>query len=62
MLKVGGQVGDTGKLFFGEEVIDVTDTKKENELIIHFTDQLPVDITLPVKAVVDTAKRLETAR
>jgi alanyl-tRNA synthetase len=57
----GGQVGDTGKLFFGEEVIRVTDTKKENELIIHFTDQLPADITLPVKAVVNAAKRLETA-
>jgi alanyl-tRNA synthetase len=57
----GGQVGDTGTLYFDDEAITVTDTKKENELIIHFTDQLPTDITLPVKAVVDTAKRLETA-
>jgi len=57
----GGQVGDTGTLSFGDETITVTDTKKENDLIIHFTDKLPADITLPVKAVIDTAKRLETA-
>ncbi|HNP20702.1 MAG TPA: alanine--tRNA ligase [Panacibacter sp.] len=57
----GGQVGDTGKLFFGEEVIDVTDTKKENELIIHFTNKLPAEINIPVKAVIDTAKRIDIA-
>lgn len=57
----GGQVGDTGTFHFGDEAIAVTDTKKENELIIHFTDQLPADITVPVKAVVNAAKRLETA-
>src|SRR5690606_24527537 len=32
----GGQVGDTGVLIFGDEVIDVVNTKKENDLIIHF--------------------------
>ncbi len=57
----GGQVGDTGTLSFGDETITVTDTRKENDLIIHFTDQLPANITAPVKAVVNTAKRLETA-
>ncbi len=37
----GGQVGDTGKLIFSNEEVTVTDTKKENDLIIHFTDTLP---------------------
>ena len=37
----GGQVGDKGYLLFGEQQIEVVDTKKENNLIIHFTDKLP---------------------
>ena len=57
----GGQVGDTGKLYFGDEVIEVVDTKKENELIIHYTPGLPQAIQQPVKAVVNAAKRLGTA-
>ncbi|NCU05320.1 MAG: alanine--tRNA ligase, partial [Chitinophagaceae bacterium] len=53
----GGQVGDTGVLLFeGEEVI-VTDTKKENDLIIHFTEQLPVNITAVVAAKVNADRR-----
>lgn len=54
----GGQVGDKGFLKFGEEKISVTDTKKENDLIIHFTDQLPKDILLPVIASVNWEARL----
>lgn len=57
----GGQVGDTGILQFGDESIAVTDTKKENDLIIHFTEKLPGDIAAEVKAKVDSAKRKSTA-
>ncbi len=57
----GGQVGDTGVLSFGEEDIYVTNTKKENELIIHFVDKLPVDIEGTVTAKVDFEKRLNTS-
>lgn len=57
----GGQAGDTGTLDFDGELIDVTDTKKENNLIIHFTDKLPVNIHLPVMAKVDGPKRQSTA-
>ncbi len=56
----GGQVGDKGILQFGEEKIAVTDTKKENDLIIHFTEKLPSDITLPVIASVNFENRLCT--
>lgn len=37
----GGQVGDTGILTIGHQQCNVTDTKKENDLIIHFVDALP---------------------
>ena len=56
----GGQVGDKGILQFGDEKIAVTDTKKEKDLIIHFTEKLPSDITLPVTASVHFENRLCT--
>jgi alanyl-tRNA synthetase len=46
----GGQVGDTGKLVFGEEVIAVLDTKRENDVIVHLVNDLPTDISLQVRA------------
>ncbi|HKO81543.1 MAG TPA: alanine--tRNA ligase, partial [Chitinophagaceae bacterium] len=55
----GGQVGDTGFLAFGNEKITVTDTKKENDLFIQFTDKLPKDISLPVTASVNREARLQ---
>ncbi len=57
----GGQVGDTGILQFGNESIEVRDTKKENDLIIHFTEKLPQDIGEEVLAKVDAVKRKNTA-
>src|SRR5688572_3277827 len=54
----GGQVGDKGFLQFGEEKIFVADTKKENDLIIHFTDKLPGDVSMSVLASVDKEDRL----
>lgn len=58
----GGQVGDTGTLHFGDEVIHVTDTKKENNLTIHFADKLPAQPDAPVKAAVAKDKRHNTER
>lgn len=55
----GGQVGDTGVLLFGEEKIPVINTKKENDLIIHFTAKLPEDISQPVKATINNTRRGE---
>jgi alanyl-tRNA synthetase len=57
----GGQVGDTGQLYFDGEIVNVTDTKKENDLIVHFVDTIPVNITAPVDAKVDIERRRKTA-
>ncbi len=56
----GGQVGDKGKIYFGSEEITVTDTRKENDMIVHFADRLPADANLPVNAVVNSDARLNT--
>ncbi len=53
----GGQIGDIGTLHFGQETIEVTNTKKENDLIIHFTDQLPSSINGSLVAKVNAARR-----
>jgi len=55
----GGQVGDTGDLIFPDgEIIPVTDTKKENGLIVHYVDQLPEDPSDVLTAYVDPERRL----
>ena len=53
----GGQAGDTGTLQFGGENIYVTNTKKENDLIIHYTEKLPSVIEGELIAKVDVARR-----
>jgi alanyl-tRNA synthetase len=53
----GGQVGDTGTLLSKAESIRVLDTKKEHDLIIHFTEELPSDLQAGVIAKVDAGKR-----
>jgi len=57
----GGQVGDTGTITFANEEIAVTDTKKENGLIVHFTERLPEQIEGIVHAEVNAVKRRNTA-
>lgn len=53
----GGQVGDIGYLEFGGEKIEVVDTKKENDLIVHFTKKLPSQLDVEIHAVVNERKR-----
>ena len=53
----GGQVGDTGYIICGDERIEVIDTKKENNLPIHITKQLPADASATFRAEVNTKKR-----
>jgi alanyl-tRNA synthetase len=53
----GGQVGDTGYLRSPNELIRVLDTKKENDLIVHFVDQLPEKPEGEWSAEVDAERR-----
>lgn len=57
----GGQVGDKGYLTDGREKISITDTIKENNLIIHLAGKLPVNPEVPLKAVVIRNIRSDTA-
>lgn len=57
----GGQVGDKGKLFSPNETIDILDTKKENNLILHFVKSLPINLDGPFIARVDPL-RYNTAK
>ncbi|MFP5041082.1 alanine--tRNA ligase [Parasediminibacterium sp. JCM 36343] len=57
----GGQVGDKGTLNFDGEHIIVNDTKKENNLTIHFTEVLPENIEGTVVAKVYTHLREATS-
>lgn len=53
----GGQVGDTGYIQRANEKIYITDTKKENELTVHFADAIPENLNATFNAVVDKSKR-----
>lgn len=55
--EMGGQVGDKGILSSEEEIINVVNTVKENDLIIHITDKLPQNPELPFTASVDVERR-----
>ncbi len=53
----GGQIGDSGVLVSEFETVDIVDTKKENNLIVHFAKALPKHFDVPMMACVDTDKR-----
>ncbi len=56
----GGQVGDSGRLICGDEIIEVFDTKKENDLIIQFTKKLPSNLEADLFCQIDVEKRNRT--
>jgi alanyl-tRNA synthetase len=56
----GGQVGDTGSLTSANDIVRIVDTKKENNLIVHFTDALPENVHAIFVAKVDGGRRTET--
>ena len=58
----GGQVGDKGYLESANgDVIYITDTKKENNLIIHFAKNLPKHPTESIRAIVNKENRALSA-
>jgi alanyl-tRNA synthetase len=53
----GGQAGDTGFIENANEKIQIIDTKKENDLIIHLSETLPSNLKSTFNAEVDKVKR-----
>ena len=67
----GGQVGDKGTLVSAngssdseqaKQTIDIIDTKKENNLILHFAKQLPENVNATFTAKVNTDLRASTSK
>ena len=59
--EMGGQVGDTGILSFGSETIEITDTKRENNLAIHISKKMPSNPSETVFAKINKEARLATS-
>ncbi len=55
--EMGGQVGDKGVLLGDGETVEIFDTKKENNLPIHLTRELPAHPEAAFHAVVDARHR-----
>lgn len=55
--EMGGQVGDCGVLVSEDETIDVIDTKRENNLPVHITKQIPQNPKADFMACVDVDLR-----
>ncbi len=58
--EMGGQVGDCGVLKSESEVVEILDTKKENNLAVHIAKKLPADVTATFTAAIDVEKRKAT--
>lgn len=59
--EMGGQVGDSGWLIGDDgEKIDIFDTKRENNLSVHLTNQLPQNTEAAFTAKINTDKRTAT--
>jgi len=58
----GGQVGDQGVLKSGGAEVEVFDTKKENNLIVHSIVDLPIDTYVEFEAVVNAGLQKESSR
>jgi len=58
----GGQIGDKGFFSSNNQTIEIIDTKKENNLIIHFTKQFPKDLNQTFTAKVNKKLRFDTQK
>ncbi|MGO4904464.1 alanine--tRNA ligase [Flavobacterium sp. W20_MBD1_R3] len=58
----GGQVGDKGTLVSANETIEIIDTKKENNLILHYAKKLPENVNAGFVAKVNQDLRSLSSR
>ena len=59
--EMGGEVGDTGTLTSENETIKIVNTVKENNLVIHITEQLPQNPEVAFTATIDVERRQRIA-
>lgn len=59
--EAGGQVGDTGQLMNADESVEIQNTLRENNLVVHITENLPQFPEKSFTAQVNGQKRLATA-
>ena len=59
--EMGGEVGDTGTLTSENETIKIVNTVKENNLVIHITEQLPQNPEVAFTAAIDVERRQRIA-
>jgi alanyl-tRNA synthetase len=57
----GGQTGDSGTMASANEILQVIDTRKENNLIVHIVENLPENPEADFRASVNTERRTATA-
>ncbi|MDO4510588.1 MAG: alanine--tRNA ligase [Bacteroidales bacterium] len=55
--EMGGQVGDKGVLTAGDEVVEVTNTKRENNLPVHILKKMPADVNATFHAAINKEAR-----
>jgi len=58
--EMGGQVGDNGWLIGNNDKIEISDTKRENNLSVHITGKLPSDLNTVFTARINEANRTAT--
>ncbi|HRS53805.1 MAG TPA: alanine--tRNA ligase, partial [Bacteroidales bacterium] len=57
--EAGGQIGDSGYIEYENIKIPVVNTKKENNVTVHYLEKLPADLNVTFIAKVDKDKRLK---
>lgn len=58
----GGQVGDAGQIVIKDVALEIIDTKKENDLIIHIAENILDDMSGPVIATINESNRRKITR
>ena len=58
----GGQVGDIGYIENREDKVSIINTKKENDVILHYVEKLPLRLESIFTAKVNNSSRVNTAR
>lgn len=56
--EMGGQVGDSGTLVCGDDVIEIYDTKRENGIGVHLSKKMPKDVDATFVASINEDARL----